>query len=154
MKFYIFLQAAIFNQFFGSYEGAPFTLVKTYDDGVSYTCFSYIRVWCLVLTWSLFILIDSCLWLHGDPLFLLCISDNVNHSFFNARNNKYSNFYFFSLRRENILPTSGSAQRGLRTTRGTMARPGCSSGSSITSRDRMRPVSFVLSFLLIETDLT
>ena len=27
--------AAIFNQFFGKYEGAPFNLVKKYDDGVS-----------------------------------------------------------------------------------------------------------------------
>ena len=28
-------QAAIFNQFFGSYEGPPFDLVKKYEDGVT-----------------------------------------------------------------------------------------------------------------------
>ena len=27
--------AAIFNQFFGSFEEPPFTLIKKYDDGVS-----------------------------------------------------------------------------------------------------------------------
>jgi hypothetical protein len=35
IKLISFFQAGIFNQLFGSYEGPPYEVVRTFEDGVS-----------------------------------------------------------------------------------------------------------------------